>query len=193
MIERWFSTPLFVVDLEKEDLEEIQEEIKQALPDIRQSCSSIIQNGSVATTFNFANGSPNDIEDFKLVKFKREIEYQLNEYIKSIKYKGAPLELINSWTTFYNKGGCHFDHIHPLSRVSGCYYYQTNGSDGNIIFMNPNPHAHTLGFPSDGVKNENVNYAPKVGRLIFFPSWLIHRVDMNCTDNERISLAFNFE
>ena len=37
-----------------------------------------------------------------------------------------------------------------------------------------------------------VNYEPKAGRCIMFPSWLTHCVDINRSNDIRISVSFNF-
>ena len=36
------------------------------------------------------------------------------------------------------------------------------------------------------------HYEPKAGRLIMFPSWVMHCVDPNQSDDIRISVSFNF-
>ncbi len=82
-----------------------------------------------------------------------------------------------------------YDHGHGDAIVAGTYYFQTNGEDGNISFGNPSPIVFTGGTPFGHLSHE---VEPKVGRLLLFPGWLIHKVKINNTDSTRISLSFNF-
>jgi uncharacterized protein (TIGR02466 family) len=192
MLDQWFSTPIFVHDFEGADLEAIQSELTLAMPEIRKAAVNETQGGTIKSTFTYGKGFTDDIATFKLDTFRKEIIYIAHQYMLSLKHHGKPLQLEGSWTMFNGKGGSHFDHAHPFYRVSGCYYYATNGQDGNIRFENPNLLIHAGLFPADGIPTESVTYAPKVGRVILFPSWLMHRVEMNNTNSERISIAFNF-
>jgi uncharacterized protein (TIGR02466 family) len=192
MIEHWFTTPLYATDLSGDILTQVQDEIHSALPRIRKVCTKSLYNESVSTTFGFNERLTDDIETFQLENFKQVIHAARDDYVKQLNYHGDPFKSGGSWTSFYRRGGLHFDHVHPFSRISGVYYYATNGQDGNIKFLNPNQHIHYGGFPADGVSIDTVSYSPKVGRLILFPAWLTHRVEVNTTDHERISIAFNF-
>jgi len=46
-------------------------------------------------------------------------------------------------------------------------------------------------WPADQLRDQDFQVEPKEGRLVLFPSWLTHRVSVNRTDEERISIAFN--
>ena len=191
LLENWWSTPIYTHDFESPELDLIQAEIAQALPNIELDFKQSIDSTPVWTTFRFGQHNVNDIERFKLDQFRKGIGRAVGSFVRQLNYQGPHLRLVGSWTTRYEKGGLHFDHIHPYTRLSGVYYYKTNGHDGNIRFQNPNTHMCFGGFPADGISMEHANYAPRVGRIILFPSWLTHRVDVNTTDNTRISIAFN--
>jgi uncharacterized protein (TIGR02466 family) len=189
--EQWFSTPIFAYDLTGSGLELVQNEISNSLEQVRKVASntSTQWGDSVVTTFN----GTNDIETYNLTALNNFLFDAVQEYMNNIRYIGAPVELVESWFNFYKKDGFQYDHTHPYYRISGTYYYASNGEDGSIRFQNPNHHVHAHLFPADGVSMESISYAPKVGRLLLFPSWLIHRVNMNTTDHERISIAMNFK
>jgi uncharacterized protein (TIGR02466 family) len=189
--EHWFSTPIFAYDLTGSDLETVQSEIASNLEQIRKVASdtSTQWGDSVVTTFN----GTNDIEAYNLIALNNFLFGAVQEYMNNIRYIGAPVELVESWFNFYKKDGFQYDHTHPNYRISGTYYYASNGEDGSIRFQNPNQHVHAHLFPADGVSTESISYTPKVGRLLLFPSWLVHRVNMNNTDHERISIAMNFK
>lgn len=191
-LENWFATPLYVHDFDGDILKSVQAELDAKMPAIRAAATEQAQGGTIKSTFKYGKGFTDDIATFELNTFRKEINYVAHQYMLSLKHHGNPLKLEGSWTMFYSKGASHFDHAHPFCRVSGCYYYASNGQDGNIRFQNPNLLIHAGLFPADGIPVESLSYAPKVGRVILFPSWLMHRVEMNNTNSERISIAFNF-
>ena len=39
----------------------------------------------------------------------------------------------------------------------------------------------------------DISVEPELGKLIIFPSWLVHYVQNNLDDSDRISIAFNIE
>jgi uncharacterized protein (TIGR02466 family) len=82
-------------------------------------------------------------------------------------------------------------HADYSAEISGVYYYQTNGKDGDICFINPFNAARYFDFGRVSSRSNNI-YTPTVGRLLLFPSYVQHKVRPNKTDNTRISLAFNF-
>jgi uncharacterized protein (TIGR02466 family) len=192
MLQNIFFTPVFVHKFQGEILDNIQTEIEKQLPEIRKNQQASPWGDAVTTTFNF-DATVNDIENYKLDMLKNMIFWSIKEYFKSLEYPFESIKISESWVNICNKHGFQFDHTHPRSKISGVYYYSTTGSDGGLRFQNPNPMMHYNGFPSDSNSVSAVTYKPSVGQLLLFPSWLTHRVNLNTTDSERISIAFNLE
>jgi uncharacterized protein (TIGR02466 family) len=190
-IEYWFPTPIFVRDYTGSELESIQSEITSALPDIKLESTPVITGGAMLSTFKWGNGNAHDIVKYNLTHLKQAVQNAVDDYTMAINYQGPPFQFGGSWFNLSTRGGTHFDHVHPYTRISGCYYYQTQGNEGHIKFQNPNPIIHMGGFPADQLVQDSVKIAPLAGRLVLFPCWLTHRVEINKTDNERISIAFN--
>ena len=188
-VEWYFPTPIFVHNFEGIELDEIQTEIKTALPEILKSKHESPWGDNVTTTFEHAG--KNDIVDFKLDKFHSAILNLMDRYTQVIGYPEPNFKLIESWTNVCSKGQFQYDHTHTTAKISGCYYVSTNENDGAIRFANPNPNVHIQCFPADKISIEAVTYSPKVGRILLFPGWLTHRVNVNNTDSDRISIAFN--
>ena len=187
--EYWFPTPIFGRDITGDTLQVVQDQIGQVINTVHELRSDSPWGDAVTTTFEF-NGK-NDISIYKLDALKDQIFIAVNEYCDALKYPGPDFKLLESWFNFCDIHGYQYDHTHPKSRISGVYYYASTGEDGSIRFQNPNPIMQFNGFPSDRVGIDAVTYKPKVGRLLLFPSWLTHRVNLNNTDNQRISIAFN--
>lgn len=102
----------------------------------------------------------------------------------------------NSWININNRGDTNQIHLHHGSFLSGVYYVKANEDSGDIYFFrNFDQYFITNGMAevvnhtplSAGV----VHYPPKTGRLIVFPSNLLHSVNENVDDEDRISIAFN--
>lgn len=96
-----------------------------------------------------------------------------------------------SWFTLFEKGNYAHVHNHMCASISGCFYYKTNGNDGNIFFKTPLPQISS----SPAYAGAPTRHAVQVtnGKMILFPGWLDHGVMTNETDEKRISLAFNIE
>lgn len=95
---------------------------------------------------------------------------------------------LTSWITSNDKGEYPPFHNHLNADISGVYYYQTNGEDGNIFFVTP-----TLAMTNSVFSKlaDNFHVKPEVGKLLLFPGWLQHGVATNTSNNNRKSLAFN--
>ena len=188
MIENWFSVPILYEDLFA-DVAKIQKEIELALPKVKENNLENPWQDNVLTTFKFGDYT-NDIANYNLNTLQGCIEKLAEYYLLKNSMEPRKLKIYNSWFNFYDKGMFQYDHTHQFAKLSGVYYYQTNGKDGNIIFSNPNIYLAErlcdIGIPE-------VSYSPVVGRVLIFPSWLKHRVLLNKTDSQRISISFNLK
>jgi uncharacterized protein (TIGR02466 family) len=82
-------------------------------------------------------------------------------------------------------------HDHGSFDISGVYYVDTTGEDGNLYFLNPNKMMKCSKITEN---YEQMHFfKPEVGRLFLFPSWLDHGVSENKTKSDRISLSFNIK
>ena len=98
----------------------------------------------------------------------------------SPKYSPDSLSLVDSWVALFKKGDYGHIHDHLGNAISGVYYHQTKGSDGQIF------------FDPWHVWQSRVHVTPHDGMLLMFPSQLRHGITTNTTDSTRISLSFNF-
>ncbi|HAJ75438.1 MAG: TIGR02466 family protein [Gammaproteobacteria bacterium] len=105
--------------------------------------------------------------------------------------------VINSMFANINpKFSFHSEHLHPYSHISGVFYARSEAGSPAISFKDPRPGRWMMPPAADGSRPENTfnaSVAPEAGKLLIFPSWLEHEVPQNTTDEERISMPFNFE
>jgi len=184
-IREYFGVPILKVDFEGETLNLIQDEISKVIPEVKKLNLDNPWGDTVHTTFKYRKRN-RDIETFKLDNLKTEI-FKLT----GMMYPYYNFTLSESWFNFSYKNNFQFDHTHGTEKLSGVYYYQTNGQDGDIKFTTPNIYEKLRLGLSRGT--ETVSGQPKVGRLLIFPGYLEHRVEPNLTDSERISLTFNLD
>lgn len=110
----------------------------------------------------------------------------------------------NMWANINPKYGYNRNHVHPNVHWSGVYYVQAYPDSGQIFFSDPRYQAQMYSpryAPDQTRKAEvwsEVYYKPIEGRIILFPSWLMHEVEPNMSDLEgdagnRISISFNID
>ena len=111
-------------------------------------------------------------------------------------YESKPF-LGNMWANINPPGGMNRAHQHPNALWSGVYWIKTPKNCGDLRIDDPRS-AAAMCRPKQkqGKLPERLfreyGYTPKEGRVIMFPSWLMHCVDPNNSNDIRISVSFNF-
>ncbi len=193
MIHGLFSTPVYEYQGTIDDIFLVQKEIKTILPTILDT--DIFENppgwnDGVKTNIK---ARFNTIEDFQMKNLAAYIETHIRNYVKIIDaWEPMPTRLAHSWINIINKNEDQDWHQHQDSMISGTYYYQTSGDDGDIVFKTPNLFVDLELFPLGKTVEKFYNIKPKMGKIVLFPGWLEHKVEPNVTDNERISISFNY-
>jgi len=119
-----------------------------------------------------------------------------NEIFKEEFLDSEPI-LGNMWANLNPSGGYNRPHIHPNSHFSGVYYIKAPKNSGQIVFNDPRTTSHMVmpnrikATPPPDLWRE-VRIDPLVGRIIMFPAWLWHCVELNQSNDIRISVSFNF-
>ena len=111
-------------------------------------------------------------------------------------YESEPF-LGNMWANINPPGGMNRAHQHPNSLWSGVYWIKTPKNCGHLKIDDPRSAAAMVrpkqkegSMPSRLFRE--THYEPIAGRCIMFPSWLMHCVDPNESNDTRISVSFNF-
>ena len=120
--------------------------------------------------------------------FLKYLDDHVKSYLAGIGVNNPKYTVASSWMTLSLKHSYAHAHEHSPFDISGVYYYQTNGNDGNLFFKNPTPLATSFFFSH--IQN-SVYRKPEVGHITLWPSWLSHGVETNLTDSERVSISFN--
>ena len=96
------------------------------------------------------------------------------------------IKITTSWLTAIAPNATPTLHRHSNSWFSGVYYFQDSYS--GLEFKNPIERDIDL---KNGKLTSNWKLNPKKNMLVFFPSYLYHKIDKNTFDEVRHSLAFN--
>ena len=111
-------------------------------------------------------------------------------------YESEPY-LGNMWANINPPGGMNRAHQHPNSLWSGVYYIKAPKNCGHLKIDDPRSSAAMCRPRQKEGKlpprlYRETHYEPIAGRCIMFPSWLMHCVDPNESNDIRISVSFNF-
>lgn len=115
------------------------------------------------------------------IRLGRDIARELLDISSVILYKaleGAETSNPPFWFNLAKPGestGLH-DHAY-LSKVSGVFYISCESNSGNLYF-------HKKG-------EVDLEIMPQAGKLVLFEPWMPHGVRKNCSERERLSMAFN--
>ena len=111
-------------------------------------------------------------------------------------YESKPF-LGNMWANINPPGGMNRAHQHPNALWSGVYWIKTPKNCGDLRIDDPRssaamcrPRQKPGELPTR--LHRETHYKPIAGRCIMFPSWLMHCVDPNNSNDIRISVSFNF-
>ena len=122
----------------------------------------------------------------------------IEDATRSVGAKVDPASLrlkLFGWMNSSPGGGYNAPHTHPGAHWSGVYYVSQpeveEGNSGMIEFLDPRtdlPNWRLLKAPAFKLKKK---LRPMPGDIILFPSYLVHWVYPNETDEERVTIAFN--
>jgi len=125
--------------------------------------------------------------DKHVAAFVEDLQFNLND--KQVK-------LDSIWINILPEGGIHTSHLHPHSVISGTTYVAVPNKANSIKFEDPR-HSMMMAAPTRKAeaREEMRNFIyvePKVGDVLLWESWLRHEVPMNMSEEDRISISFNY-
>ena len=192
-----FPTQYWEVEL-KENIKELQNE------------SYIIkkndQEGVIKSNTGLNGYHSKDIRNFENIPKINKLMFEIAKCVNSIHQvnRKGKLNLANFWINISGKGASNSPHVHSGNNYSGVFFIKIpkEMSGGRFLFYrNFNDAALNsmayMGQFKDGYKMQAYDYPiitipPKENMLLVFPSWVPHAVETNLSDEDRISLSFNF-
>jgi len=126
--------------------------------------------------------------DDHVAAFAADLEFDLG---------GKALALEDIWINILPEGGMHSSHIHPHSVISGTTYVAM--PDGASALKLEDPRSARMMAAPARVKEARrelrsfIYATPQVGDVLLWESWLRHEVPMNMSEEDRISVSFNYK
>ena len=105
------------------------------------------------------------------------------------------LKLQSFWCNVNSYGDYNTLHNHRGSIFSGVFYVDVPDENmGSINFQRSDDIQYFLPplKTYNNFSGEKATYKPQTGRVLIFPSWLRHSVDGCRSEQQRISIAFNY-
>ncbi|WP_120500583.1 2OG-Fe(II) oxygenase family protein [Roseovarius sp. EL26] len=125
--------------------------------------------------------------DAHVAAFAEDLQFDLD---------GRALKLEDLWINILPEGGMHASHIHPHSVISGTTYVSMPADTSALKLEDPRS-AMMMAAPVR-VKDARrelqsfIYVKPEVGDVLLWESWLRHEVPMNMSEDDRISVSFNY-
>jgi len=200
-IKAWFPTFIYYETLSKAGGEKFNRELLKECYQIRD----FDEDGREWSEKNYPGGYTSYGSMAQLHRFSStfaELERRINKHVKAF---AAHLEMdlrkkrffmSDCWVNIMPRQAVHSLHLHPLSFLSGTYYVNTPKGCSSIKFEDPRLSKFMAAPPRLAEhRDENrqfVKYPAETGKVILFESWLRHEVAANLTDEERVSISFNY-
>ena len=183
-----FPTPIYIADIKHPTLnQELERDIVAWSNQDKGVTRTNIKGWHSHTNMN------------ELPQFKKLVDmlYACQKTIYEQENLDSEPVLGNMWANINPPGSMNRAHQHPNSLWSGVYYIKAPKNSGYLKIDDPRASAAMLrprqkkGPAPTRLWREH-HYEPIAGRCIMFPSWLMHCVDPNESNDIRISVSFNF-
>jgi uncharacterized protein (TIGR02466 family) len=160
----------------------------------------LIKNNFKKGGYNWGVSTFNTCGTYNLTKNKnfnnlhKWIFKEVKDYTYKIGYQNNKIKCTTSWFNIYNKYDYQERHEHSPNDISAIYYLQIPKYSGKIKFYSHEPNGIKYCYAEDNSltwKSYWIN--PKPGMLLVFKSNLMHEVEQNKSNEEKISIALNFK
>ncbi len=199
---------LFVTRLYRANLNELAK-TKVDYKELRQTCEAMAEDDEAGQEWCEANGYPGytsyaSLNDLPwrapiFADLQKALDKHVAAFVEDLGFdlQGKKLKCDSFWINILPEGGMHASHIHPHSVISGTTYVAMPEGASALKLEDPR-HAMMMHAPlrkKDAAQKLQpfVYVKPEVGEVLLWESWLRHEVPMNMSEEERISVSFNYD
>jgi len=120
-------------------------------------------------------------------------DYIFNKFGEIFK-EGSRISIMNMWANINPPGSRNDLHCHPGADYVGTFYIHAPKNSGNLTLVNPNlcSEAKYRFSSSHAQSSDHYDISPKDGMFVMFSPHVYHSVRENESNDDRISLAINF-
>jgi uncharacterized protein (TIGR02466 family) len=200
-------TNLFVTPLYRAKLNELAKK-KVSYDELRDTCIAIAEDDEAGQEWCEREGYPGytsyaSLDDLPWrAPIFGDLEKALDKHVAAFcdalgfDLQGKKLKCNAFWINILPEGGTHSSHIHPHSVISGTTYVAMPEGTSALKLEDPRLAMMMLSplRRKDAPQELQpfVYVKPEVGELLLWESWLRHEVPMNMSEEERISVSFNY-
>ena len=189
-----FGVPIYEIDIP--DFSKHREKLAKKIIALSESDQGIKATNSGGWHSSRNLHSSDDVEVQWLIQQIYQFSSECIKHSRTMPDPKADIVLSSFWANINNFGDWNVPHAHFTDDWSGVCYIQINeqdpetrksNEDGNIFFFNP------LMLGPQYQRWATINYRPKNGKLMLFPSYMVHMVAPHFDNAPRISVSFNFK
>ena len=147
-------------------------------------------------TFTSLNSSYDLKTDLTFIELITQAESLINQFAKEC--FGVTKKVVycdDAWFNISYPGDYQEYHMHPDSHFSVSYYLKVPKDCGNFVVVPTSYFTDSYPIPSDTNNIGNASsftIEPKENKIIIFRSNINHMVEMNKSNDDRISISMNF-
>jgi len=198
---------LFVTRLYRAELNELAKK-KVDYAELEASCLGIAEDDEAGQDWCEKHGYPgytsyaslNDLPWRAPIfgDLEKALDRHVAAFVKDLGFDlaGKKLKCDSFWINILPQGGMHASHIHPHSVISGTTYVAMPKGTSALKLEDPRlpmmMHAPLRLKKAEQKLQSFVYVKPEVGEVLLWESWLRHDVPMNMSDEDRISVSFNY-
>ena len=199
---------LFVTRLYRATLNDLAKK-KVDYAELKAACEAIAEDDEAGQQWCEDNGYPgytsyaslNDLPwRFPIfADLEKALDKHVAAFVKDLGFDlgDKKLKCGSFWINILPEGGTHSSHIHPHSVISGTTYVSMPKGTSALKLEDPRlpmmMHAPLRLKDAPQKLQQFVYVKPTVGDVLLWESWLRHEVPMNMSEEERISVSFNYE
>ncbi|AWD22475.1 TIGR02466 family protein [Pseudogemmobacter blasticus] len=200
-------TSLFVTRLYRARLNDLARK-KVDYEELRDSCDAIADDDAAGQAWCEEQGYPGytsyaSLDDLPWrFPIFGDLEKALDKHVAAFcddlgfDLQGKKLKCNALWINILPEGGTHASHIHPHSVISGTTYVAMPEGTSALKLEDPRlpmmMMAPVTRKDAPEALQRFVYVKPQVGDVLLWESWLRHEVPMNMSEDDRISVSFNY-
>lgn len=189
--EDWFPTSIWYFDLEQ--AKTLNPQLLESIREVQHQNSQGMTGRSNVLGWH-SQDTLHQHPDFQsFTSYVRQAATEVATFLRWDLSQSA-IAIINCWAIVNDKYAHNRIHNHANSLLSGVYYVKAPPNCGSLFFRDPRETALMINPPVMDYTQwtfKEVIYQPVEGRMLIFPSWLLHGVAPNKSDESRVCLSFN--
>ena len=135
-------------------------------------------------TYNTSDNQFDICKDKRFDELNNWVRQQVEDYKRLIKLN-LTIDDGTGWFNVYTKGDYQETHQHIGSFISCVYFLKARQDGASIYFRPPYYDTHT--------NQSSIKHKAEEGKLLMFRSFIPHGVEKHNSDENRITLAYNFD